>query len=48
LAEAANKNEKITPEKEKELEKYVVGTLIAIFLLLTYVFFFVVGFGKYT
>lgn len=44
LAEAANKNDKVQEEVRKKLEIWIVGTLMAVSIFLTYITFFVYGF----
>lgn len=43
-ADAANKGEKIDEDLKKELDKWILGTLVAVSMLLTYVTFYVIGF----
>lgn len=47
LAEAANKSEKMQEEVRKQLEKWILGTLMCVSIVLTYVTFFIFGFNKY-
>jgi len=44
MAEATNKDTKISPELRQDLEKWIVGTLIAVSIVLTYITFNVIGF----
>ena len=44
LAEATNKNTKVTAEVRQEIEKWIVGTLIGVSIVFTYITFFVIGF----
>jgi len=44
LAEATNKDTKLSKEVRAELEKWILGTLIAVSFALTYITFFLIGF----
>ncbi len=46
LADAANKSEKIQEEVRKSLEKWILGTLLFVALIFTYITFFIFGFQK--
>lgn len=44
-ADAANKNEKISEELKKQLDKWILGTLCFVSIILTYITFIVIGFN---
>ena len=46
LADAANKSEKVQEEIRKSLEKWIVGTLLVVAIVITYINFFIFGFKK--
>lgn len=46
LADAANKSEKVQEEIRKSLEKWIVGTLLVVAIVITYITFFIFGFKK--
>ena len=48
LALAANEGEKVQEEIRKSLEKWIVGTLVVVTVVFTYITFFVYGFKRTT
>lgn len=47
IADAVNKNEKVSIEVMRNLEKWMHGTLFLITCIMTYLCFYVVGFHPY-
>lgn len=46
MALAANEGEKMQEDVRKKLEKWIVGTLIVVSVVLSYITFFVFGFKR--
>ena len=46
LAVATNNDTKITEEEKKELDKWILGTLIGVSIVLSYITFVLIGFNR--